>query len=181
MRVKLSTESAGAISLTPVVVEEMPIRVLIDHLLGVAGKDEARIREILARGSFVSGASRFRWQGWQADEEALGGMLLTFPDSDPSRPFDPARCVQAILRGGLRPITLPRDAGPFWDALMEIAVAAPVYSGYSYRDRADRYRKPLAIPESERLRVAAAKLRSSTLREEIFNVVFREAELYVPR
>ena len=159
----------------------MPIRALIDHLLGVAGKDEARIREILARGSFVSGASRFRWQGWQADEEALSGMLLTFPDSDPSRPFDQARCVQAILRGGLRPITLPRDRGQFWGVLMEIAGASPLYSGYSYRDRADRYVKPLAASETERLQAAAVRLGSSTLREEILNVVFREAELFVPR
>ena len=59
VRVKLSSEAAEAISLTPVVVQELAIRDLIEHVLGVAGKDEARLCEILLRGTLVSGGSRF--------------------------------------------------------------------------------------------------------------------------
>ena len=67
VRVKLSSEAAESISITPVVVQEMPVRELVEYMLGVTGKDEARIRELLLRGSLVSGASRFRWAGWDAD------------------------------------------------------------------------------------------------------------------
>ncbi len=40
IRVKLSSEAADSISLTPVVVQELPVRDLIEHMLGVTGKDE---------------------------------------------------------------------------------------------------------------------------------------------
>src|SRR5437660_104813 len=110
VRVKLSSEAAEAIAMTPVVVQELPIRELIDHMLGVTGKDVPRIREVLLRGTMVAGASRFRWSGWPVDEEALVELLATFPAADPRRSFAAARCVRVILRGGRAPIDLRRDA-----------------------------------------------------------------------
>ena len=64
VRVKLSSEAAGSISITRVVVQDLPVRDLVEHMLGITGKDEARVRELLLRGALVSGASRFRWSGW---------------------------------------------------------------------------------------------------------------------
>ena len=94
VKVKLSSEAAEAISLTPVLLQELPLRELVEHMLGVAGKDEPRIREILLRGTLVSGASRFRWAGWDVDLEALRELLATFPDADPSRAFAADQCVR---------------------------------------------------------------------------------------
>ena len=71
VRVKLSTEAAEAISITPVLVQELPVRELVEHMLGVTGKDEPRIRELLVRGTLVSGASRFRWAGWEPELDSL--------------------------------------------------------------------------------------------------------------
>ena len=195
VRVKLSSEAAEAISLTPVVVQELAVRDLIEHVLGVAGKDEARLCEILLRGTLVSGASRFRWPGWQVDLAALREILATFPDSDPSLPFAAERCVEVILRGGRQPVTIPREAvsrrgavrallrrPTFWDHLMELAVsAAPAYSGYSYRDRADRYLAGLTVEHAARLRAASDLIRYSTLRAQIQFVGFCQAELVVKR
>jgi hypothetical protein len=191
VRVKLSSEAAGAISITPVVVQELPLRELVEHLLGVAGKDEARIREILRRGAVVSGASRFRWEGWEADAEGLRELLATFPDSDPSRPFAAAGCIRAVLCGGRQRLELPREAlsrkklfhrSCFWDALMEVAGVRPSsYGGYSYRDRADRYLRELEPAETERLRAASEAVRFSTLRDQIRRAAFVQAELYVAR
>lgn len=191
VRVKLSSEAAGAISLTPVVVQELALRELVEQMLGVTGKDEPRIREILLRGTLVSGASRFRWAGWEADLDALRELLATFPDPDPSLPFAAARCIRVVLRGGRQPIEIPRDAGArtslfhresFWDRLMEvIAAASPVYAGYSYRDRADRYSRELAHSEAEAIRAAAGSVKFSTLRDQLRVVAFAAAELYVPR
>jgi len=42
VRVKLSSEAAGSISITRVVVQDLPVRDLVEHMLGITGKDEAR-------------------------------------------------------------------------------------------------------------------------------------------
>jgi hypothetical protein len=191
VRVKLSSEVAEAISITPVVLQELPVRELVEHLLGIAGKDEPRIREMLLRGTLVSGATRFRWAGWEADVASLRELLATFPDADPARPFAAAGCIRATLRGGRHAIEIPREAAArrslfqrktFWDLLMEVAGASgPAYSGYSYRDRADRYLREFTPAEIECVRAAASEVRYSALREQIWSVGFTRAELYVTR
>jgi hypothetical protein len=191
IRVKLSSEAAEAISLTPVVVQDLPILELIEHILGVTGKDEPRIREILLRGTVVSGASRFRWTGWEPDGDSLREALGAFPDPDPSREFSHASCIRVILRGGRQSIEITRETvgrpgllrrTTFWDHLMDLIAAGPSsYSGYSYRDRADRYVRELSVEEAERLRIASDAVRYSTLRDQIRSVAFVKAELLVKR
>jgi hypothetical protein len=191
IRVKLSSETAEAISITRVLVQDLAMRELIEHMLGVAGKDEPRIREMLLRGTLVSGASRFRWEGWEADPEGLREMLATFPDADPARPFAPGRCVRAVLRGGRQTIELPREAlmkkpmfarGSFWDAFVALAAEGRcTYTGYSYRDRADRYAREFSVAETERLRAAAKSVKFRTLRERIEAGAFGGADLFVGR
>jgi len=191
VRVKLSSEAAESISLTPVVVQQLPIRELIEHILGIAGKDEPRIREILLRGTLVSGASRFRWDGWHADDESLHEILAAFPDPDPSLSFNASRCVRTILRGGRQAIEISREAGErkslfqrstFWDLLMQVVtVAPPAYVGYSYRDRADRFLREFTRDEADRLRAGSEAVRYSTLKDQIRASAFSQAELYVTR
>jgi len=191
IRVKLSSEAAEAISLTPVVVQELAVRELIEHMLGITGKDEARICELLKRGTLVSGSSRFRWSGWEADAEGVREVLGTFPDSDPSRTFEALRCTRAILRGGRQALEITREAGvrkgmfqrvSFWDLLMELAGAAgATYGGYSYKDRADRFVRELTAAESERIRAASEAVRYSTLRDQLRAAAFLQIELYVLR
>jgi hypothetical protein len=189
--VKLSSEVAEAISITPVVLQELPVRELVEHLLGIAGKDEPRIHDILRRGTLIIGATRFRWAGWDADVASLRELLATFPDADPTRPFAAAGCVRAILRGGRHAIEISSEAATrrswlqrktFWDALMEVVAASgPAYSGYSYRDRADRYLRAFTRAETERLRAAASALRYTALRDQIRSAGFEQAELHVMR
>jgi len=191
VRVKLSSEAAGSISITPVVVRDMPVRELVEYLLVVAGKDEARLRDLLLRGNLVTGASRFRWTGWDAEPEGLRELLATFPDADPSRPFAAAHCTRATLRGGRQPIEISREAaartglfqrGSFWDVLMSaISQAAPAYAGYSYGERCDRYVRQFTPAEVEQLRGAGGLLRYTTLSEQIRALAFTRAELYVTR
>jgi hypothetical protein len=191
IRVKLSSEAADSISLTPVVVQELPVRDLIEHMLGVTGKDEGRIRELLLRGTLVSGASRFRWAGWDAEIDALRQLLATFPDPDPANLFAPANCTRVILRGGRQPIEITAEAGSrkglfqrktFWDVLMNvIAAAVPEYAGYSYRDRADRYQREFSRTELDELRAARDLVRYSTLRDQLRAVAFSQAEIFAKR
>jgi hypothetical protein len=189
--VKLSSEAAGAISLTPVVIQEIPVRELIEHMLGVAGKDEARICELLKRGTLVSGASRFRWTGWPADAESVRELLATFPDADPGRTFIAERCVRALLRGPRGAVEIPREAaaqkgllrrGSFWDVVMEVAGASGLaYGGYSYRDRADRFTAALTPAHVERLREGSEAVKFSTLKDAVKAGAFTAIEVYVER
>jgi hypothetical protein len=191
VRVKLSSEAAEAIAMTPVVVQELPMRELIEHMLGVVGKDLPRLREILLRGTLVAGASRFRWTGWAADEEELRALVSTFPDADPARTFAADRCLRLVLRGGRQPIEIPREAATrkglfqretLWDVLMEIAGAGPMtYAGYSYRDHADRFQRDLSVAETARLQAAAESVKYSTLRDQIRTVAFRTIEVFATR
>jgi hypothetical protein len=191
VRVKLSSEDAGTITLTPVVVQELPLRELLEHILGLAGKDEGRILGVLLRGTLVSGGSRFRWAGWEVDRAALRELLATFPDPDPGLAFAPERCIRATLRGGRQAIEIPRETGArkpmfrrasFWELLMEVTAASgPVYSVYSYRDRADRYICELTRLDADRIRAAGEAVSYSTLREQIASAGFTRVELLVER
>jgi hypothetical protein len=191
VQVKLSSEAAEAISLTPVVVQNIATRELIEHMLGVTGKDEQRIREILIRGTLVSGASRFRWAGWEADADSIRALLATFPDPDPARAFLRDRCIRAILRSSRTSIEIPRSVGgqarffrrsSFWDVLMEVASASGLhYAGYSYRERADRYTGEITADELRRLRAGSGLVRYTSLRDQVRTVPFASIELYVER
>lgn len=191
VRVKLSSEVAESISLTPVVVQELPIGELLEHLLAVTGKDEPRIREVLLRGRMVSGASRFRWAGWDPDMDGLRQALAAFPDPDPGRPFQAENCVRTVLKGGRVPVDIAREAAArkslfarrtFWDDLMDVVGAGvAVYAGYSYRARTDRYMRELSHDEAVRICEAAGRSKFTTLRDQIRTTAFTQAEMFVER
>ncbi len=195
IRVKLSSEAAEYVSITPVVVQEMPVRDLVEHMLGVTGKDEARVRDLLLRGTLVSGASRFRWTGLEAPPGSVRSLLDSFPDADPSRPFDAAQCMRAVLRGSRQPVGIPREIGTirgvwarivrrktFWDLLMEIdSAGSPQYSGYSYRDRSDVYQLALGAADVQRIREGARMVPFTALQGQIRMVPIEVAEFYAAR
>ena len=177
IRVKLSSEEAGAIAMTPVVMREMPLGELVALMLDLAGKDAARVRELLLRGTLVSGASRYRWEGWQADLGDLGELLASLPGPDPGRPFVADRCAQVWMRGASLRAGVPRAAltrrrllqrRSFWDVLMEaVAGGGLEYAGYSYKDRADRFRLKVTDEVSRRIRENAGLLCYTSLENQI--------------
>jgi hypothetical protein len=189
IRVKISSEAAESISLTPVVARDMPVAELIETMLGVTGKDAARIRELLLRGVFVAGASRLRWQGFDAGPAVIASLLAAFPDADPARPFDRQRCVRAVLKGRSAPIHVPRELGnarrlfrrrTFWDALMDLAeAAAPRYLSYSYSERADLYSVNVSPAAADLLREAARALRYPKLATQIRRAALESVEFHV--
>jgi hypothetical protein len=163
----------------------------VEVLLGGTGKERERIHELLLRGTLVSGGSRFRWAGWDADKEALDSLLSTFPDSDPARPFSHARAIHAMLRGPVSSIEIPREVGSscrflrrrsFWDALIEAAGAGvPRYVAYSYKYRADCFRVELTPDAAEALRRNAGALRYSSLETQVRMAPILAIEFYVAR
>lgn len=189
VRVKLSSEAAGSIALTQVVVREMPLAELVEQIIAQTGKDEARLRECLSRGTVVSGASRLRWQGWEEDAESARRLLAGYPDADPSRPFSPADVVRAILGAPARRIEIPKEVGAarrmlrrqsFWEALL--ALKGPVrYIDYSYRLRADRYRLELSPEQRQQVREAAGLLKYGALAEQVQQMALEFIEFHTNR
>lgn len=148
VRVKISSEAAGTIALTPVVVQEIAFPALIDRIVAVTGKHPERVCEVLKRGSIVSGTSRFRWDRLDFPESEILAELSRLPDPEPHRPFNPASCVQIIVPCRAGSVTISIEAATkrrmfrrasFRDALRE-EVINPEYVRYSYADRADVYR-----------------------------------------
>lgn len=189
--VKISSEAAGSISITPVVRQELAAAQLVENILRVTGKNAGRVRDVLRQGTVINGASRFRWEPLQASAEDVAGVLTAFPDPEPGRAFDAGRCVRARLSGGRAPIDLGRDAvsrrrflrrRSFWDAVLEAAAKMPLsYRDYSYGDRADVYSAELTAEAVELLRESAGLLTYSSLAESIRGFRFNRLELWVER
>jgi hypothetical protein len=192
IRVKLISDEAGSITITPVVVQEMPLRELLERVLAHCGKDAKRVARLLERGTLVQGASRFTWEGFTAQEEDLAETLAMFPDPEPDRPCDPDRCVLVVLhftQGGAaevepQPLRKKRllQGKAFWDVLLatlqELCVA---YAGYSYRESADKYRLDLPTREAGRLQQAGGLLAYSSLSHRIKTVPLSAIDFYTAR
>jgi hypothetical protein len=159
---------------------------LVAEILAATGKDAPRVREILSRGSFVSGASRFRWASVECDLEHIAEYLDEFPDSDPSRPFDAAKCHLATFRCGGRSLVIEREAGEkrrlfrsrsFWDELMNIV--KPAYREYSYRERADLYR--WHVDSQDKVLQAAKLLAWSSYEAQLRSGLYETVDLFCRR
>ena len=186
-----SSSDAGESSLTRVFVEPIELTELVERMLGFTGKDAALLQEVLARGSFVSGATRLRWEGLSISIAEAEQLLARFPGSDPHKVFDASKCTGAQLLEGRVPIEIPKEAAAarrllrrrsFWDVLMELAAAKPLaYVDYSYKLRADRYCRELAVSETALLKEQASLLTHAGLAQYILENDFRTMELFTHR
>ena len=169
VHVKLSSEDAGTISITPVISQEMSSDELVALLVSVNGKEVDRVRRILRGGALLDGGTRYRWTPLEVDAAEVARLLAEYPDADPSRPFSSEECREVVLfeaRG--RFLRLARETAArrkilrrrsYWDVLASLANAGPVrYQTYSYREQADLYRLELAAEASVSVRGAAGLL-----------------------
>jgi hypothetical protein len=174
VQVKLISDEAGTISITPVVVQQLPLSELVELAVSHAGKDVERVSGVLRRGSLLRGASRYRWEGFEASPAELAPLLARYPEPEPDRPFDITECRFIVLhfsQGGAvelerKPLAKRRvfRRRSFWGELERLtAERTPQYLEYSYREQADRYRLSLLQAEGASLREAAALLPYSSL------------------
>jgi len=189
VRVRLSSEAAGAVTITPVVVRDLRFAELLEEIAAVCGKDALRAAEILRRGNLVSGATRFRWPPVQTTTAELSAALAFLPDPDPARPFVAASCTQVVFVGPGLAIELERGAAAarrlfrratFWSVLVELS-SAPRYVTYRYRERADLYHAPLSPDQRARLRAALHLLKNRALARRLNVAPFDGLHLLVPR
>lgn len=176
--VRYTEEDAGYVTVRPMVRQTFRIDELLDMILNVAGKDVARVRQLLHSGTVVYHFYRYSWAGFDAEETELAAALAKFPDSDPSRPFSPGSCTNAVFdEAGANPrhlLDLQREAASrrklfrgqsFWERLLEIAAGEnPAYQKYSYSRRADLYRLGLDGQNSQLVAQAAERLATAPVR-----------------
>lgn len=186
VEVKLSSEAAGAVALTQVVVRDMELRELLELALEGVGRDAARVCDLMKRGSLVSGASRFRWKALECGLEEMERALAVLPGPEPARAFDAERCTRIALLGPRTRIEMAREAAlqrrwfktrSFWDALVDAAAPA-AYAGYSYTERADRY---VSVVEDRRIKEGASLLRFEGLALQIRRGHVDRVEWTAPR
>ncbi|MBS1874564.1 MAG: hypothetical protein JSU00_15220 [Acidobacteria bacterium] len=186
VKVRISSEAAGAITMTPVVSQVLTTRELVRVILSVTGKDEQRVAEVLSRGAVVQGASRFRWERLPTERDELAVVLATFPDPNPERRFSEERCVGVRLRAGRLVMEAPKQLAAqrrllrrrsFWDALMDLASHADLqYVDYSYRTGTDEYRLSVGPAERGELHERAALIRHSGLRSSVLKLPIETIE-----
>jgi hypothetical protein len=181
IRVKYTEEEAEYVSIRPLVQQEFRGAELVDMILSVTGKDVARIQQILRSGTIVFHSYRYWWQGFGAESAALAGILVRYPDAEPSREFQAGECSEVILESSGAPaahtIRLRRDAAgkkrllrsrSFWDCLMDLAgEAAPAYREYSYALRGDVYWTTLTRERVMRLGAEAERYAPRALRVQL--------------
>jgi hypothetical protein len=194
--VKYTEEEAEYLSVRPVVKQTFQLAELVDMILGVTGKDPARVQQILRTGTLVFNFYRYWWTGFDADAKELAAVLAQFPDADPARVFRAEECSATVLVGrNFQParvhVTLPTngielnraEAGRkrmfgwmfsrknFWDTLMNVpGDRVPQYLGYSYSRRADIYSAEVTPEQAASLARAAQKLAPRSVRAHLAQI-----------
>lgn len=188
IRVKISSEAAGYASMTPVVVQDIEFTQLISYIAAAAGTDPAAVCSMLERGAVVSGASRFRWQGFTADAQELDALLARMPSDDPSRPFNAQLCHRITFVSQYRRYQLPRELAsrkrmfrqPFWASFLD-ALPDPSYVRYLYSESADLYSLALQPPVAASLQCLAPLLPDRGAARLLASHPFTSIELLVSR
>jgi hypothetical protein len=176
--VRYTEEDAAYVTVRPMVRQTFRLEELLDMILSVAGKDLGRVRQLLYSGTVVYHFYRYSWDGFDAGEAELAAALARFPDADPSRPFPPRQCTNAVFDdAGPSPrhlLDLTRAAASkhrvlhrhnFWDGLLEIASQERLYyQKYSYSRHADLYCLDLDGEITSRIEEAANRLATAKVR-----------------
>lgn len=170
---------------------DLPLEELAAKILGACGKDPVRVAGVLARGSLVSGDSRFRWLPLEVVPDDVEALLARFPDHDPARPFDRARCVRMEFRSARATLELKREVGlrkrplrrkAFWDeALAVIARLGPRCQAYSYSERADVFAASLTQEARSEMRALSPLLRYALLESKFRALEARTVMLFLAR
>ncbi len=184
--VRYTEEEADNFSIRPVKRQTFRLRELVDMILRVTGKDQARVQQILKSGTLVYHFFRYWWPGFEADAAELSALLSEFPGDDPRRAFRAEGCTLIILEPatpGRRAIEIERGAAErkplfasksFWDCLIALAAnsagaatagsAGISYAGYSFDRRADLFQVTLTAEQRQQLARDAAKLAPRVVR-----------------
>ena len=170
---------------------QLTVEELAGKIIGVCGKNGPRLATILARGSLVSGETRYRWPPVEASPEEIAGLLEQFPDYDPNLAFDGARCVRMVFRDYRGEFEITREAGSqrrmfrrnsFWDgALAALGLLDLRCERYSYSEQADVFVAELPLEVRRTLAQLAQRLRYTALEARLNSLGSDHVSLYTRR
>ena len=163
--VRYSEEDAGYVSMRPVVKQVFRLSELADMIVSVVGKDPIRVQQILHTGTVLYNGYRYWWDGITAQLPEIEQLLVSFPDDDSSRKFEPAQTIAILLEigGGVQRNVveiIAKEAAEKklfaklspWDVLLNFAATtAPRYQKYSHARRADLFRLTLPFDQAHQL------------------------------
>lgn len=175
---RYSDEDAGYVSIRPIVRQTFRLAELVDMLVSVVGKDPARVQQILRTGAVVYHGYHYSWDPLAAELPEITALLASFPDDDPSRPFDPVHASHVLLEsgGGTQRTVVEisrQDASEKklfakdspWDLLLQLAANSPPrYENYSHARHADLFRIILPFDHAQHLLASLLDAAPHTLR-----------------
>jgi len=147
-------------------------------VVSIAGKDPARVQQILRSGTAVYHGYRYWWDGITAEASEIAALLISFPDDEPSRPFEPSKATAVLLEIGggtqchvveiLRGEALEKKfLGKFspWQVLLRTAASHTArYEKYSHARRADLFRISLPYSDAQQLLTSLLEAAPRSLR-----------------
>jgi hypothetical protein len=165
-------------SVRPVVKQTFRLHELVDMVVSVAGKDGARVQQILRGGTLVYHGYRYWWDSLPADAAELIPLLTPFPDDEPSREFAPDQATGALLEMGggtqrtVAQISRQEAAAKKlfaknspWDVLTKWADGqAARYERYDHGRKADLFRVSLPFDKAQELLAAMLEAAPRKLR-----------------
>lgn len=188
--VKISKEDAGAISITPVEKQRVRVRDLVAVIAGVTGKDASRVAAILARGVFVKGMSRLRWEGFDGSAVAAE-CLAGIPDPWPGRPFQLDEVSKIEIWQGRAALQLSMELARSRRWLRRQSFCAwletqcqnesPRYERYDYELRADVFVMDVSTGQSAAILEAADLIADAGLRRALRQAAVSRLHFLAPR
>ncbi len=163
--VQYTEDSAGYVSMRPVVKQMFRLNELADMVVGVVGKDAEQVRKVFRTGKVAYNGYSYWWEPLSAEVPEIAALIAGFPEDDPSRPFEASRVTSVVFEsgGGAQTSTVEisaRDAGRKrlfrgvspWNVLLEFAGKNPPrYERYAHERRADLYRLTLGFEDGRQL------------------------------
>lgn len=176
--VHYAEDDAGYVSVRPVVNQTFRLNELADMVVRVAGKDAARVQQILRTGAVLYNGYRYWWEPLAADFAEIEELLVGFPEDDPGRRFEASQLSAVLLEmgGGTQRKVVeitPEEAAHKklfaktspWEALLNFSQANPPhYEKYSYARRADLFRMAVTAEQGQALLAALLEAAPQKLR-----------------
>jgi hypothetical protein len=176
--VRYAEDDAGYVTMRPVVRQTFRPHELVDMVVSVVGKDSTRVQQILRTGTILYNGYHYWWDSLSADLAEIAGLLATFPDDDPARPFHPAKITAVLFEsGGGTQRNLVEIASAeatdkklftktsAWKTITDFAAANPPrYEKYSYARHADLFRLTLPFDHAQQLLAAMLEAAPRALR-----------------
>jgi hypothetical protein len=162
---RYAEEDAGYMSVRPVFNQTFRLQELADMVVSVVGKNAVRVQQIFRAGTIVYNGYRYWWDALQVENSEVDALLLSFPEDEPSRPFEAQAATMALLEmgGGTQRSVAEIERSEAsrkrlfgkespWMVLLRLANDSNLhYEKFSHAKKADLYRISLPYERAKHL------------------------------